>query len=235
LTERTRLFFTGVDAQENRLHSFANVATAGHANYFSEAHNGAVWPIFFTYRISQPWFLSDSADGWHLTGEQTMVDGRICLVVEYAKRMNPNTRYNVWVDPSRDFVVVRKDRAHSDGQPFVQLDIEYERHPDVGWVPVRWVDNMFSGGADGTSHLFDASSYTVTAYEFNQPIDESVFAFEFPVGTEVSDHGQTYLVTEDGHRAVTDDEIVRGAQYTDWLATESGEALLPPSSFSIWR
>jgi hypothetical protein len=231
------IFFQGVDAQEDRVHSFANVETAGHERYFSEAHNGAVSPIFFAYRISQPWFLSDSVDGWRLTGEQGIIDGRVCLIVQYTKRRNPNSQsvYNVWVDPSRNFVIVRKYRIRANGQPFVQLDIEYESDPLVGWVPVHWIDNIYYPGPDGNAQLFDASSYEVTDYEFNQPIDESVFEFTFPVGTEVRDHGETYLVTDDGNRIVTDDERERGARYTDWMVTESGEALLPPQPFPLWR
>jgi hypothetical protein len=71
-------------------------------------------------------------------------------------------KYALWLEPGRDYVVRRLVLIR---QLFdmIQMDIEYLKDPDVGWVPCRWVINRRkTAGA-----LWRSDTSVLTAYSIN--------------------------------------------------------------------
>jgi hypothetical protein len=224
--------FFGYQERSDRVHPCGYIHRTDIEGYQSEGHFHELWPIFHTFRIRQPAYLTPTADVWRLKAHTGRIDGRDCAIVEYLPEVEQGRVYDLWVDPSRDFVALRKSTRHH------QIDIEYEQDAVVGWYPCRWVVNQYGGGE--TPQLRETIIYAVTSHDINQPVDESLLDYTPPPGTEVKDysdeaHYSHYLITDHGRRRdITEEELRRGSNYTDWLATESGRALLPPES-NTWK
>jgi hypothetical protein len=146
----------------------------------------------------------------------------------------------VWVDPQSDFCAVRLEMGRADQSVvFAQLDIEYEWDASEIWVPKRWT-NLVHGYLENRLVLERTSRFTVTEFALNPPIEDAAFQVKFPPGTEVMDYSgasaRTYLVRESGDRPILDEERLRGARYSDFVATETGDALKPPGDAALtWR
>jgi hypothetical protein len=225
--------YFGYKEQIDRLHPFALIQV-GDENHFSEAHANSVWPIFHTFRVQQPWFLSLGDGAWSLSGKVGIIDGHRCEIIQYRHRDQQGQLYDVWVDATRDYIALRKEMG-SGGIVVSRLDIEYVPDDLMGWRPQRWSESMFSSGPG--NELISTSNYEVTNWQFNEPVADNEFEFDFPVGTEVQDYSNgeyRYLVRDDEEREITEDERRRGARYEDWVVSESGEALQIPQS-NTWR
>jgi hypothetical protein len=162
-----------------------------------------------------------------MTGERGVAQGRDCLILQ--KRTRPITE-RCWVDSERDCTVVRYEYITSYR---FQVDISYKNVPDHGWTPAGWKTVEYL--PKGT--LQESSRSDVTGYTINKPLPENWFNFDFPVGTEVTDHkGKIEYIAREGggKRLITEEERKRGATYEQMLATDSGEAGLPPGSQRFW-
>jgi hypothetical protein len=225
--------YFGYDEHSDRLHPSSYIHPTDREGYQSGAHFHENWAIFHTFRIRQPGYLAPRAEDWRLTGRMGRIGGRDCAIVEYLPELEQGRVYELWVDTSRDFIVLRKYTKWS------QIDIEYESDPAMGWYPSKWIVNQYTSSANPT--LAETTTYEVTSHNFNKPVDDSAFDTTSPAGTVVKDYTEdevnylSYLVREDGERReITHDEQLRGSNYSDWLVTESGQALLPPRS-NLWR
>jgi hypothetical protein len=167
----------------------------------------------------------DIAKCW-LSARQGVVDGRACLLLEET----PNIEW--WVDPARDYTVVRRFSKGRDGQVRSWWECSYVQDAAHGWVPSTW--KYASNNKDGS--LQRATEYSVTAYAINPPAGEDDFQLDFPVGTFVEDlrDKKGFIVRpDDGQRVVTMAERMRRVSYDELVKTESGAAGLPPAR-SAW-
>jgi beta-lactamase regulating signal transducer with metallopeptidase domain len=151
------------------------------------------------------------------------VDGRACVVLSFAST-------TLWLDPLRDFVVVRM-RDEQNERTHRTWDISYREDPSHVWVPLEWKMVFIL-----QDKVWGRTVAKVTGCTLNADIPRSVFQFEFPVGTSVSDlrkedEGndaiERYIVRPGGKkRVITKEEIRRGAgaDYQELLRTESGKA-----------
>lgn len=233
--------FNGTDAfsliepeeHNNQGYPAGGALTPGEADdYRSEAHSNAVWPVFHTFRSRQPWFLPLKLSAWRINPQRGTIRGRTCVILDEIDPGGSGILYRLWVDPERNFIALRKEMG-SETHVNSLLDVEYIEDSPGDWVPHHWTDQYYGRDESGKPVLVDTSDYNVTDYALNGDIDDKLFEFEFPPGTVVKDQregrAEWSLARDSGTRIITEDERQRGARYSDLVATESGEALLPPA------
>lgn len=185
--------------------------------------------LLIHYRPFHPEMGIGKPSEWRLTQHRGVVRGVECAILE---KQAGSLRQSCWVDPKRDFAVLRYT-THV-GQGLInQLEGSYEQDPEHGWVLSSWTITTF---AQGVLLVLEHAENTATQRLINSPLDESAFQFSFPVGTIVEDSVERsrYLVREgDKKRIITLDESRRAPSYDVLVSTETGMAGLPtPSRFS---
>lgn len=102
----------------------------------------------------------------------------------------------IWVDPSRDYIVTRIVNDRPVAKRHVEIDVSYQPHDDVGWVIDRWHVVLTSGGGK------EVTTCQLSDVKVNQTIDPTVFEIDFPRGATVIDARQEgepiYRVDDDG-------------------------------------
>jgi len=165
------------------------------------------------------------------------IDGRACVVLSPDPPSLHGEGKTLWLDPQRDFLVVRSQDVTRNRGNITIFDISYKKDQLHGWVPSEW-KWICTGGISG--RLFGQAIAKVTRYTVNTEILRSEFLFEFPVGTYVSDLRKAdierYIVREAGERRlVTNAELERGADYKELLSTESGMGRRMPTRWGGGR
>jgi hypothetical protein len=198
---------------------------------FPDARALYLSPLFMTFRACAPEFRSFDIQTLVLTGRRAVIDGKSCLEVE---RQLGSYVERVWIDPSRDYVVVRALSSNTE-HPRTKIDIAYRKDADSGWVPEKWDILMFYA----SGKLQQSMRAKVTSYQINPPVELSEFDIEFPAGTRVKDIRDPnspvdYIVKEnDKKRMILPEEI--GATYEQMIRSEPGQALgKRPQSFPFW-
>ncbi len=192
-----------------------------------DANNYHIQAILITYRPLHDAMIGLRPEEWTLAGTKGVVKDRPCLIVE--KASGPQ-RESYWVDPERDFSVLRFLRTIAGSVQF-RLDVSYEHDGSHGWVPSAWNAVMLY---PETGRLYESAVVRVTDYHINCPIELKDLQLIFPPNTLVEDYREDtgYIVREDMRkRFITLDERARGATYDQLLGTESGMAGLPETSW----
>lgn len=232
--ERAVTFF-GTEDRTDQVHPLAFIAPAvSEVTGIYPGTDHAVWPVFHALRSQATgrfWGPFDAAH-WRISEKSGAIGGRPCLVVEHIESAASGLLHEIWVDPMQEFSAVRKLLG------VVQLDITNMRDASGIWLPQEWTYLDAGRDDEGKAVLMSTQSFKVTGYALNSAIDNSLFQFEFPPGTEVTDETQVEaptwrLVRDAGDREITETERLRGARYVDLMATTSGEALAPPNEWSL--
>lgn len=242
--ERDVAYYGFEERTVDEVHPQADISSAEGERagvFIGQGH--ALLPIFISFRARHPGFTRPTAPGpydssrYRLLDREGTISGRRCLILDDIPNAEVGTPHRIWVDPGRDFIVLRNE-AGIDNLVLFQLDIEYELDESGLWVPMRWTNLTHAQHVDGGRVLKETATFAVTEYALNPPIDDAEFEFEFPPGTFAQDfrsgEREIFLTRPGGVRPVTEDELLRGARYSDLLNTDSGEALLPPGQTS-WR
>ncbi len=87
-----------------------------------------------------------------------------------------------WIDPQRDYSVVRWQRRDNQLAP-LDFAIEVQQGPDGEWLPQRWSWQLSDGTGAGAAS-FDA---TVTRRMINKKLPATTFFADYPRGTRVYD------------------------------------------------
>ena len=160
------------------------------------------------------------------------IDGSMCILIE-PKHPKPNhPRIIYWLDAEHEFVVRRQETKFGsrDNPANSTIDIEYQSHAQLGWVPRKWKTLQNGGDLQET--------VIVNQSNFNTSIDVDRFRFEYPKGTAVVDMrtGERFIASDDNgnRRTVTNAELQRGATYKELLSTRSGEAKSNRSQSNAW-
>jgi hypothetical protein len=165
-------------------------------------------------------FENSRWEDWKIANSTTIADGRKCLTLERSHGAN---RERFYVDPERDYVVVRIENT-SVNQVIFKEDISYKADKDFGWVPLTWSSTMYKR-ANGD--VREATRGILLEYGFNKEIPAKEFDLELPEGTEVQDDrsGERYIVTKaKSKRLITADELRHKITYDQLLNSKSGEA-----------
>lgn len=150
------------------------------------------------------------------------VDGRRCVILQASR--SPYAKVELWVDPSRDFLILRMVRTYT-GKVASQFDISYDSNEVCGWVPSGWTGVGYN---TTRGKLTDRIVSTVTLCQVNPPVDSSEFDYEFPPDTLVNDtrDDSFYVVRQDGtRRMVTEAELRGSVPYDALVETESGQGI----------
>jgi hypothetical protein len=105
-------------------------------------------------------------------------------------------RFELWLDPGRDYMPVRQVTLYNSGGVKSLVDLEYVEHPVYGYLPSSALEKALRPDGD----LWIVRSIVFKEFQFNAPVDPSVFEFEFPPGTKVLDeiNGVRYVMPEAG-------------------------------------
>lgn len=180
--------------------TFREVLAAGsipHTEAAIYAGSGGQWPEDLTYR---PVLLSirplsplsatiDPAD-CVLADDDVLVNGFQCWHLR--EKTDQDIVRHYWIDPRRDFVIVRQIEEHG-AVPAAQLDIRYAEHETCGWLPTGWTVMIMKGSADvedypGRQEVPCFLAATVTSAIVNEPVLAEEFSLEILPGTIVNDN-----------------------------------------------
>lgn len=181
---------------------------------YDEIHNSQIRPWLLHFRPFSTAVPNLSADRLKVVRLDSLAGGRKCTMVETLPQKDFPLTGIYWVDPKRNFSIVRYVEKIR-GIPAFELNIEYQPDPIVGWVPSAW-------NAALANERF-ATLDRILRYEINPKFTEADFKIEFPEGTIVFDRdlGYRYLLLSNGKkRKITPEESVNGFQYKELITTK---------------
>lgn len=228
LRERTYIaVFDGETAQSHhtdnsaRKQAFPLVGFIKKEILHPERGNDALLPTLMTFRPCDPNTGGIDLTQYRISSSSGTIEGTPCVILE--EKAPSGNRRDFWLDPRRDFIVRRMVRTYGAAYPDATLDISYRQDSSSGWTPSGW-RLVTQGGAPAVREQRLAK---VTRTAINEEVPQSAFHIDFPPGTIVRNlkTGDNQLVKEDGEsRAITKQEIARGAKYEEYLKTDSGTA-----------
>lgn len=203
-----------------------------------ESRSISNWPLFLALRPRDEKLGAIDRDGaWTVAPVTTEVDGHTCAVVErlasvyHPELAKGELRETYWVDPARDFCIRRFERTLG-GLVELQVEIDYA-DPAHAWLPTQWKSIVFGGPDAVSTRQYEARLLT---HAVNPELPVERLQAELPVGTAVENitTREAWIVRPNGQRRmVTKEERERGASYAQLLASEPGQAALPP--WQPWR
>jgi len=186
-----------------------------------------VAPLVWTFRLLDETVRDFDLREMRVAKGRGVVDGRDCVILE--PREATSGTMTVWVDPARDWSVVRHTLAVPKNVS-LQFDVSYA-HDDKEklWIPSTWKYAVTS--PDGSLQV--SASGRVEKYAINPRIDPAEFQWDFPLGTWVDEYPDRSFIQREsgGRRYITKDE--RGATYEQYLRSESGMALKQGKSWWV--
>ncbi len=150
-------------------------------------------PLILAVRPASHGGFDRSLTGWHVAGENAVLENRHCLKL---RLVDGDFVETLWVDPNRDDVIVGWARSLASSWSGFAA-IEYRHDWTAGWIPVLWIEIDESQRGQPRDESF------VVARSINQPIEPMSLALGFPSGTTVLDHtrNERYMVAKDGSKA----------------------------------
>jgi hypothetical protein len=190
-----------------------------------------LWPLLALYRPSTRG-VARELDLTTLSPKgKITVAGRECLLFD--RTDGQMEKHEVVIDMNRDCAPVRilslsRDESTPGGawRPTFLVEIDYTNRADGTWGLAGWKTAIY--GKDGK--VLEQMKAFVKRCDINAHIPESVFRFDFPVGTIVSNWktGEHYLLREGGKkRHITQAESDARVPYKRLLTTDTGKAVGP--------
>lgn len=187
------------------------------ANHY-EGRSMMLAPILMHFRSQVPVMSVYPIGELEVTGRTAVIDGHRCVELQHPPRGMALER--LWVDATRDYVIVRCLDTNGD-QTTLKLDVQFTRDKVHGWLPTGWDYVAYNVQGKLTSLV----KAMVTSYEINTPIEASEFDIVFPPGTSVIDDksNQHYVIKSDGvPRPILRQDL--GASHQQLMSTAPGEA-----------
>ena len=175
--------------------------------------NRILLPILMFARPLQKTLGGIDITQYSVSANKGFIDGRECILIEPNHSQTNGPRIIYWLDAEHGFVVRRQETKFGsrDNPPNSTIDIEYQSHAQLGWVPMKW-KTLQNGGNE-------QETVTVIQSSFNTSIEVDRFRFEYPKGTAVVDmrSGERFIASSDSgeRRTVTNAELQRGASYKE--------------------
>jgi hypothetical protein len=118
---------------------------------------------------------------WHtlkVLNYQEDVNGSKCYLLRhsYGDSGKDGPASTWWVDPSKDYAIVRHVYESRPGRISSQFDVTYQKDAEHGWVPRLWRFRRFDGNGESSSTVIAR----VTEYKINPALDENIFVVGFP-------------------------------------------------------
>ena len=135
-------------------------------------------PLRLAVRPLSP--LSDwSPDSSRVVSEDALNGNVHCIELQMDKVDHSE---QCWIDPKRDYSVVRWKRRQSDVAP-LDVAIVPQQGPDGEWLPAQWSWRLPGAGGGAPASFV----VTVTRRAINQKLPQKTFATDYPPGTHVYD------------------------------------------------
>jgi hypothetical protein len=182
-------------------------------------------PLLMTYRPFHilNTIVEEFPDRFMVVPGTYKIGDRPCVWLK-EKATEPGQRItNLWVDPARDYVVLRLSQTDHGVTAWQMSLSEYQRAEEI-WVPVKW--SVIVQNPEGSMNT--STSCSVQSFRINQPIDPKEFELMFPVGTWIVDRekSEVYILQEGGRkRRITAEELAGGATYEQLINTQPYMAL----------
>lgn len=181
-------------------------------------HQFLTAPVLLTFRpMLYDCSLAQENTRMILDELQPAYEGRPCLVlrVSHVNKKTPKkaaktseqknaplpTEHIYWVDPSRDYVVVRYiDKRNK--KPVTQIDIHYDQIVGIGWVPNTWTVLQYGHHLNVVRRAVMAVR---TEVNVGQAINDARMQVSFPPRTQVIDtlKDQQYILGKDQSKLST--------------------------------
>jgi beta-lactamase regulating signal transducer with metallopeptidase domain len=149
----------------------------GEADFFEESEIDLT-PLRLALRPSTT--ASDwSRANCRILSEDALLGSVHCILLQMDKVDHSE---QCWVDPLRDYCVVRWERRQNELAP-LDFAIDLQHGPDGEWLPQRWSWRV-SEDPGKRAATFEA---TVTRRMINKKLPDATFAADYPPGTRVYD------------------------------------------------
>ncbi len=188
---------------------------------------GDTLPIRWAFFGPSRQFYEFDVDTMTIDG-QGAVEGRKCILAK-AKSLTPRLEEHYWIDPSRDYSIVRYTAETEDKTRF-QLECTHKLDSKGVWIPAKWVVTRLAPNGS----ILSLATNELKDCRFDVAVSAEDFDIQFPAGTVVTDgttrpaRGRSltshYLVMPDGSKRVMTPEE-HAATYEQLLATPSGQAV----------
>jgi hypothetical protein len=185
------------------------------------------WPLAVAVRGLDA-KISSSALERLTQARRTVLDGR--PVIELSEpRTETRGGAKVWVDPTQDYSVRRREKYLRAGELLSRTDVISEHHASGEWLPKRWTVRLMAP----QGKLQRQTDVTMKEVIVNLPTTDADFEIVFPPRAMVDEweddekgNGRlkaSFIVRDDGsHRPITPGEL-KSVLYEDLLRTEPGE------------
>jgi hypothetical protein len=151
--------------------------------HLSIMHATRLLPLTMTFRGLDDNFVAHPVPALTRTGATRSIGGSECP--EYAFLENKQPLLTVWVDPAKDYNVVRIRRSGREASGATELlDVQYRKDERHGWLPVSWVqtDTAQQGGK-----VLSTTKAEVVKMKVNEPVSAEEFTIAFPEDAQVQD------------------------------------------------
>jgi hypothetical protein len=150
-------------------------------------------PLYLAFRPSR--LLIDPKDPqFRVVSRNAILDNVHCVKIQ----RYGNALEICWVDPNRDDVILLREQIFC-GRRGWRLSIEYQRSPQMGWLPSCWTCHRLIEGFFGEETELQCQATTSAV---NERLSEHLFRIDFPSRTllfDVAAHKQ-YVIAADGSR-----------------------------------
>jgi len=107
----------------------------------------------------------------------------------------PAGKYTWTLDPKRNYLPIRRSSQYPDGTRCDDCEIEYQQVLDgKAWLVSLFQQSFYydvgSGAVLTNGNWSQRRSIAVTVESVNEPLEKSLFSFEFPPGTNIRDQVQ---------------------------------------------
>jgi hypothetical protein len=183
---------------------------------YRDAGSAVLRPLILTYRPFVKAMQPVDLERMTLQNQRVLIDEQLC--VELVLRNPRDSSQHLFVDPLRDFVLVRQVFIEQ-GRLHQQMDISYQHDPVCGWRPTDWKTADY--GPSGSLLCF--TSAAITDYEWNGELASKLFELDFPLGTAVTDETNMshYIIKMDGTKRLIQGAEHANATYDQLLKGES--------------
>lgn len=229
-TEFRRLWTNGSPDTAHPDGSIQDTSVHRDANAFS------LFPMRITFRANDDRY-SQNPRLLVPTGRSMQIRGNRCLEFRnraLAGRSPSQFSHTYWVDPSREFVVVRFLLGKGD-KLTRKADIDYAQHSELGWIPSTWALHSSITGDD----LFQTKRGRLKQIiVHDRPLD-NVFDLSFPDGSLISDEirKETYIVKGDGNKRIVSKEEMKANLTYEQLRATGTDDLIPGATrrkMTVW-
>jgi hypothetical protein len=155
--------------------------------HIGEAQGPALEPVLLMFRPFDANLAHFKAADYGISPMGGKIGDVSCVIIETSEAVSGPIRTFYWLDPARDYIVLRKQQTHN-GRDHERMDISYRNDPTAGWIP----DGFHESSISEVGRSCRSFSSRITAFAVNQPIPSAEFLVEFPKGTKVrTGRGQT--------------------------------------------